>query len=51
MAGSLHRPSSLNNLAVALNTRVEQTGQIADVDEAVALHGEALELRQEPHPD
>jgi tetratricopeptide (TPR) repeat protein len=42
---------SLNNLAGVLHTRFGQTGRIEDVDEAIALHREALGLLPAPHPN
>ncbi|KAF8501303.1 CHAT domain-containing protein [Gautieria morchelliformis] len=56
------RSSSLNNMAVALRTRsftgiasalvtrFEQSGRHEDLEEAISLHREALELRPAPHP-
>jgi hypothetical protein len=41
----------LNSLASVLWTRFGQTGQIEDIDEAIALHWEALRLRPAPHPN
>ncbi|EDR04923.1 uncharacterized protein LACBIDRAFT_303806 [Laccaria bicolor S238N-H82] len=42
-------PSMLNNLASALLTQFEQGGQQSDLDDAIYLHRQALEL-QLPHP-
>ena len=41
----------LNNLASALWTRFEQGGQNSDLDEAISLHRQALELFLPPHPN
>lgn len=40
---------SLNNLAVGLYARCEQLRAIQDLDEAVALDRESLDLRQQGH--
>jgi uncharacterized protein YaiI (UPF0178 family) len=40
---------SLNNLAVQLSTRFDHRGNAEDLDEAIALHREALALRQVGH--
>ncbi|KAF8157609.1 CHAT domain-containing protein [Mycena galopus ATCC 62051] len=45
------RFEGLSNLASALSTRFEQTGQLADLEESIAFHREALELRPGSHPD
>jgi hypothetical protein len=37
-----NRSKSLNNLASALKTQFEQTGQLADLDESIAFHQQAL---------
>jgi tetratricopeptide (TPR) repeat protein len=42
------RSSSLNNLANAVRTRF---GNVEDLEEAIQLHREALELRPAPYPD
>jgi hypothetical protein len=42
---------SLNNLAIYLFTRYNQLGAIEDLDEAIVLDREALDLRQPGHPD
>ncbi|KAF8521643.1 hypothetical protein JB92DRAFT_3275043, partial [Gautieria morchelliformis] len=39
------------NIATALSTRFEQYGRHEDLEEAISLHREALELRPAPHPD
>ena len=44
------RSGSLNNIAIALQTRFEQRGGSNDLDEAISLHREALLLRPVPHP-
>ena len=44
-----HRP--LNNLAAALCLRWSQTGQIVDINEAVALQSEAVALLSDSHID
>jgi hypothetical protein len=49
--GHPERSMSLNNLAVALRIRYEQTGGMADLDRAISLHEEALNLRPPGHPD
>lgn len=40
---------SLNNLASALDTRFKQTGHIDNLEEAIVLHREALELLPVSH--
>ncbi|KAJ7249041.1 CHAT domain-containing protein [Mycena rebaudengoi] len=53
------RRMSLNNVAAAIRTRFEQRvqtlfeqhGDPKDIDEAIMLHREALELRAAPHPN
>jgi hypothetical protein len=46
-----NRSSSLSNLAKALSTRFQQTGQLADLEESIGLHRKALELFSGSHPD
>ena len=41
---------SLNNLALDLSTRCTQLGEPQDLDTAIVLHREALELRPKGHP-
>ncbi|KAH8111533.1 TPR-like protein [Phellopilus nigrolimitatus] len=41
--------SSMNNLAVAVSTRFEQTGRMEDLEEAIVLHRDALELHPPGH--
>jgi len=45
------RSQSLNNLAIALQTRFEQGGQQNDLDDSISMHRQALELRPLSHPD
>ncbi|KAF8966689.1 tetratricopeptide repeat-containing protein, partial [Flammula alnicola] len=45
------RSTSLNNLALALQTRFGQRGASNNLDEAISLHREALVLRPALHPD
>ncbi|KAH8105041.1 CHAT domain-containing protein [Phellopilus nigrolimitatus] len=45
------RSTSFNNLAGAVQTRFEQTGRMEDLEESIALHRDALELRPHEHPD
>ena len=42
---------SLNNLAVDLSTRYSQLGAMEDLNEAIVLDREALDLRPQGHPD
>jgi tetratricopeptide (TPR) repeat protein len=44
------RSSCLDNLACALQTRFEQSGQRHDLDMAVSLHRDALQLQPTSHP-
>ncbi|TEB23414.1 TPR-like protein [Coprinellus micaceus] len=46
----LNRSSSLNNLADTLQTNFEQSGFVGDLEEAIMLHRQALELRPSGHP-
>ncbi|KAJ7144006.1 CHAT domain-containing protein [Mycena epipterygia] len=48
---SLSDPSSLGNLATALQERFKKQGNPKDIEDAIKLHTEALELRSPPHPD
>ncbi|KZP31604.1 TPR-like protein [Athelia psychrophila] len=43
--------SSLDNLAAALRTRFENTGQMVDLEEAITHRRSALELSPPGHPD
>jgi tetratricopeptide (TPR) repeat protein len=43
--------TSLNNLALVLSKRFDKTGQLADLEEAIVLNREALELLPPPNPD
>ncbi|PPQ92057.1 hypothetical protein CVT25_007488, partial [Psilocybe cyanescens] len=45
------RSISLDNLALALGTRFNQHGKQGDLDEAISLHRQAVELQPAPHPD
>ncbi|KAG6369248.1 hypothetical protein JVT61DRAFT_15554 [Boletus reticuloceps] len=49
--GDLDQSTSLNNLAVDLSIRYEQVRVMEDLDEAIALSREALDLCPEGHPD
>ena len=42
---------SLNNLAANLSIQYEQLGTTQDLDEAIFLGREALDLRPQGHPD
>ena len=42
---------SLNNLAVDLSTRYSQLGAMEDLNEAIVLDREALDLRPQGHLD
>ncbi|KAJ7258274.1 CHAT domain-containing protein [Mycena rebaudengoi] len=46
-----NRGSSLNNLANAVQTRSEQGDDPKDIDEAIMLRREALEIYASPHPN
>jgi len=41
----------LSNLGGALNEKFDRFGQLKDLDEAISLHHEALDLRPTAHPD
>ncbi|KAJ7657301.1 hypothetical protein DFH06DRAFT_1328117 [Mycena polygramma] len=45
------RGTALNNLAAAIQARFEIRGNSTDIDEAVELGRQALELHKTPHPD
>ena len=45
------RPHSLNNLATRFSARFDQLGAIQDLDEAIVLGREALDLDPQGHPD
>ncbi|KAI9570923.1 hypothetical protein HD554DRAFT_2327256 [Boletus coccyginus] len=49
--GHPERSMSLDNLAFGLLTRYEQLGGMEDLDEAIILDREALDLRPQGHPD
>ena len=49
--GSENYAAVLNNITSVLSTRFEQAGQQSDLDEAVSLHRQALELQLPSHPD
>ncbi|KAF8123340.1 hypothetical protein EV363DRAFT_1548509 [Boletus edulis] len=49
--GHPDRSLSLNTLAKSLSTRYDQLRAMADLDEAIVLGREALELRPQGHPD
>ncbi|KAJ7021504.1 hypothetical protein C8F04DRAFT_266660 [Mycena alexandri] len=51
LGNSVETFSSLDNLATALWTRFQQTGQLADLEESIAFHQRALELRPGSHPN
>ena len=42
---------SLNSLAVDLSARCNRLGNMEDLDEAIVLYREALNLRPQGHPD
>ena len=46
-----HRWASLGNLASAVLTRFDLTGQLVDLEEAISLFRESLVLTSAPHPD
>lgn len=48
---SVHWAMTLNNLAVALRMRFEQTGNAIDLDESIGFHRDALNFHSEGHPD
>jgi len=50
-SSSQNHAAALNNLGNALSTRFGQGGQRSDLDEAISLHRQALELLPSPHPD
>jgi hypothetical protein len=50
-SGHPNRSSSLNNLAGAIGTRFEQTGQMQDLEEAITYHRDALALNPPGHPN
>ena len=41
----------LDSLASSLDTKFRYTGQLEDLDEAISLYREALELKPIPHPE
>ena len=47
----LLRPSSLNNLAIALKKRFDQSGQREDLDEASNVRYVSLDALPSEHPD
>ncbi|KAG1830277.1 TPR-like protein [Suillus subalutaceus] len=49
--GNSRRSSSLNNLAISLQSRFKQRGIMSDLDEAIELHRAALLLRPPGHSD
>ena len=49
--GHPYRANALGHLAASLHYRFEQRGTLYDLDEALALERNALELRLEGHPD
>ena len=49
--GHPDRSSSLNNLALAVYTRYEQSGRIEDLEDVITYHREALSLRPPGNPD
>ncbi|KAG1771926.1 CHAT domain-containing protein [Suillus placidus] len=49
--GNQHRPSSLHELAQALEQRFQQRGSIDDLDECIQRRREAVSLCSEGHPE
>ncbi|KAJ7448838.1 tetratricopeptide repeat-containing protein [Mycena galericulata] len=49
--GHESRGRLLNLLAAAVRTKFEQQGDPRDIDEAITLHREALEICASPHPE
>ncbi|KAF8171572.1 CHAT domain-containing protein [Mycena galopus ATCC 62051] len=48
---SLSDPSSLGNLATAFQERFKKQGNLKDIEDAIKLHTEALELQSPLHPN
>ncbi|KAJ7107941.1 CHAT domain-containing protein [Mycena epipterygia] len=49
--GHSYRATALSNLGTGLEKRFKIRGSPQDLDKAIDLHREALNLRQAPHPD
>ena len=50
-APNLHQSGTFNNLAYALCARFKQLGRLEDLEEAISIYRDALDLRVEPHPE